>query len=233
MTNLLACSILRFDPATATRPTLQAYTVDLTHCRGKMVLDVLIALKATEDSLTFRRSCAEGVCGSCAMNINGKNRLACITPIRIFKHKKLTIRPLPGMPIIRDLVVDLSQFYEHYERIEPFLKTTTPPPKTERLQSKAQRKKLDGLYECILCACCTTACPSAWWNPDTFIGPAASLQAARFIADSRDEATEERYAQLSDANTLLRCRNIMNCVDVCPKGLNPTQAIGAVRRGLL
>ncbi len=195
-----------------------------------MVLDVLELLKQQEPSLSFRRSCREGVCGSDGMNMGGKNGLACITPINdVVKGGKLVLRPLPGLPVIRDLVVDMTQFYTQYEKIKPFLQNDTPAPEQERLQSPEQRSKLDGLYECILCACCSTSCPSFWWNPDKFLGPAALLQAYRFIADTRDTATEERLADLQDPFSVFRCHGIQNCVSVCPKGLNPTKAIGHIR----
>jgi succinate dehydrogenase / fumarate reductase iron-sulfur subunit len=197
-------------------------------------LDVLELLKAQDESLVYRRSCREGVCGSDGMNINGKNGLACIKPIsEAAKGGKLILRPLPGLPVIRDLVVDMTQFYDQYKKIEPYLQNDTPAPAIERLQSPADREKLDGLYECILCACCSTSCPSFWWNPDKFIGPAGLLQAYRFLADSRDLATEKRLSKLDDPFSVFRCHGIQNCVAVCPKGLNPTRAIGHIRNMLL
>ncbi len=229
----LKVSILRFNPEQDTRVSLQAFEITPAQCKGGMLLDALVSLKGQDDSLSFRRSCGEGVCGSCAMNINGKNGLACTTPLNRFIGKSVVLRPLPGMPIIRDLVVDLTQFYKQYERVNPFLQNTKEPLVTECLQSPTERAKLDGLYECILCACCTSGCPSSWWQPETFLGPAASLQAARFIFDSRDDAQASRLAQLEDNEALFRCRNIMNCVNVCPKNLNPTKAIGDLRRDLL
>ena len=199
-----------------------------------MVLDVLELLKEGDATVSYRRSCREGVCGSDGMNMNGKNGLACMTPIsEVVKSDKLTLRPLPGLPVIRDLVVDMEQFYNQYKKIDPFLINDELPPGKERLQSPEDREKLDGLYECILCACCSTSCPTFWWNPDKFIGPAGLLQAYRFLADSRDTATEERLLKLEDPFSIFRCRGIMNCVSVCPKNLNPTKAIGHIRNMLL
>ncbi|MDC6451075.1 succinate dehydrogenase iron-sulfur subunit, partial [Pseudomonadales bacterium] len=199
-----------------------------------MVLDVLELIKEIDPTVSYRRSCREGVCGSDGVNMNGKNGLACITPISdVAKRGKLSIKPLPGLPVIRDLVVDMEQFYDSYKKIQPYLINKDMPPEQERLQSPEEREKLDGLYECILCACCSTACPSFWWNPDKFIGPSGLLQAYRFLADSRDTATEERLANLEDPFSVFRCRGIMNCVNVCPKGLNPTRAIGHIRNMLL
>ncbi len=212
---------------------MQDYELD-TGGRDLMVLDALELLKAQDSTLSFRRSCREGVCGSDGLNMGGKNGLACITPIsEVEKNGKLVVRPLPGLPVIRDLVVDMSQFYAQYEKIKPYLINDTPAPAIERLQSPEERSKLDGLYECILCACCSTSCPSFWWNPDKFIGPAGLLQAYRFLADSRDTATEERLADLQDPFSVFRCHGIQNCVAVCPKGLNPTRAIGHIRNMLL
>jgi succinate dehydrogenase / fumarate reductase iron-sulfur subunit len=200
-----------------------------------MVLDVLELIKADYDgSVTYRRSCREGVCGSDGLNMNGKKGLACITPLsESIKGDKLVIRPLPGLPVIRDLVVDMSLFYAQYEKVQPYLQNPTPAPAIERLQSPEERAQLDGLYECILCACCSTSCPSFWWNPDRFVGPAGLLQAYRFLADSRDTATEDRLAKLDDPFSVFRCHGIQNCVNVCPKGLNPTKAIGHIRTMLL
>lgn len=194
----------------------------------KMLLDALLLLKAQDETLSFRRSCREGVCGSDAMNINGKNGLACITPLSSLKEP-IEIRPLPGMPVVRDLVVDLTQFYHQYRAIKPYLQNADPEPEIERLQTPQQRAELDGLYECILCACCSTACPSFWWNPDKFVGPAGLLQAYRFLADNRDQATDARLDYLEDPYRLFRCHTIMNCVDVCPKNLNPAKAIGEIK----
>ncbi|SHI14549.1 succinate dehydrogenase iron-sulfur subunit [Ferrimonas marina] len=229
----LDVSVYRYNPESDARPTMQDYTLDLPEGSDMMVLDVLLLLKEQDPSLSFRRSCREGVCGSDGINMNGKNGLACITPISTFKGKKLKIRPLPGMPVVRDLVVDLTQFYKQYEKIKPFLINDDKTPAREHLQSPEQRAKLDGLYECILCACCSTACPSFWWNPDKFVGPSGLLHAYRFLIDSRDTATDERLAELDDAFSVFRCHGIMNCVNVCPKGLNPTQAIGHIKSMLL
>ena len=202
--------------------------------RDIMVLELLNSLKESDPTISYRRSCREGVCGSDGMSINGKNGLACITPVsEVIKGNKLELRPLPGLPVVRDLVVDMTEFYEQYEKIKPFLQSDTPPPNQERLQSPSDRDKLDGLYECILCACCSTSCPSFWWNPDKFVGPAALLQAYRFIADTRDTRTEERLESLSDPFSVYRCHGIMNCVSVCPKGLNPNKAIGEIKSMLL
>lgn len=199
-----------------------------------MVLDVLELLKEKDPSVTYRRSCREGVCGSDGLNMNGKNGLACVTPLsEVVRRDRLVIKPLPGLPVIRDLVVDMELFYNQFEKVQPFLINDEQAPSKERLQSPEDREKLDGLYECILCACCSTSCPSFWWNPDKFIGPAGLLQAYRFIADSRDTATEERLAALEDPFSVFRCKGIMNCVSVCPKGLNPTKAIGHIRSMLL
>lgn len=227
-------SIFRFDPEKDHKPYMQDFELDIEQPGMVMVLDALLAIKNRQDeTLAFRRSCSEGVCGSDGVNINGKNRLACITPIRSISTSKIVIRPFPGMPVIRDLVVDMSQFYAQYGRAQPFLKNKQPPPAKERLQLPEQRDKLDGLYECILCGCCSSSCPSYWWNPDKFLGPAALLQACRFIVDSRDDQTRERLTQLNDAYSVFRCRGIMNCVDVCPKGLNPTKAISTIRSQML
>ena len=227
-------SIYRFNPETDDRPYMKDYTVEIPEGRDLMVLDVMALIKEQDPSVTYRRSCREGVCGSDGVNMNGKNGLACITPVsEVAKGGKLKLRPLPGLPVIRDLIVDMEQFYENYRRVEPYLQNDTLPPTKERLQSPEDREKLDGLYECILCACCSTSCPSFWWNPDKFIGPAGLLQAYRFIADSRDTATEERLSNLEDPFSVFRCRGIMNCVSVCPKGLNPTRAIGHIRTMLL
>ncbi len=224
-------SIYRYNPETDTKPRMQSY--DLPDDSGAvMLLDALNLLKQQDDSLTFRRSCREGVCGSDAMNINGRNGLACITPLRDLRQP-IEIRPLPGVPVVRDLIVDLSQFYAQYRAVKPWLINDEPQPEIERLQAPEDRDKLDGLYECILCACCTTACPSFWWNPDRFLGPAALLQAWRFLADSRDLAGGERLDDLEDPYKLFRCHTIMNCTDVCPKGLNPSKAIGHIKQMLM
>jgi succinate dehydrogenase / fumarate reductase iron-sulfur subunit len=226
-------SIYRYNPELNTGSTMQDYEINPEDFPGVMLLDALIHIKNTQDpSLSFRRSCGEGVCGSDGMNINGKNGLSCITLLKDL-NDSITIRPLPGMPIIRDLVVDLTNFYKQYEKAKPFLQNNKPIPAKERLQSPKNRAKLDGLYECILCACCTSSCPSYWWNPDKFMGPAALLQSARFILDSRDDSTINRLDNMNDSYSMFRCRSIMNCVDVCPKGLNPTQAIGNIRSKLI
>lgn len=225
-------SIYRFNSEIEKPPFMQDYEIDLKEHKASMLLDALKILKTQDESLSFRRSCGEGVCGSDAMNINGKNGLACITPLSILKDP-VVLKPLPGMPVIRDLIVDLTQFYEQYEKVKPYLQNHSSPPPKERLQSPEQRAKLDGLYECILCGCCTSSCPSYWWNPEKFLGPAANLQAARFILDSRDDATEERLSQLDDAYSVFRCRTIMNCAEVCPKNLNPSQAINNIRSKML
>ena len=223
--------IYRFDPEKDKKPYMQDYDLELENT-DRMLLDALVRIKALDDSLSLRRSCREGVCGSDAMNINGKNGLACITNLSDLREP-VEIRPLPGMPVIRDLVVDMSQFFKQYHSVNPYVVNDEPAPEKERLQSPEERAKLDGLYECILCACCSTSCPSFWWNPDKFIGPAGLLQAYRFLADSRDTATDERLANLDDPFSVFRCRGIMNCVNVCPKGLNPTRAIGHIRGMLL
>jgi len=227
-------SIYRYNPEKDDAPYMQDYEVELPAGKDLMVLDVLNLLKAQDPSISYRRSCREGVCGSDGMNMSGKNGLACITPVSAAaKNNKLVLRPLPGLPVVRDLVVDMGQFYKQYEKIKPFLINDTPAPAIERLQSPEEREKLDGLYECILCACCSTSCPSFWWNPDKFIGPAGLLHAYRFLIDSRDTATEERLNDLDDAFSVFRCHGIMNCVSVCPKGLNPTKAIGQIKSMLL
>ena len=231
---MLQVSLYRYNPETDEAPYMQDFSVE-TGGRDLMVLDVLELIKADHDgSVTYRRSCREGVCGSDGLNMNGKNGLACITPVsESVKGDKLVIRPLPGLPVIRDLVVDMSLFYAQYEKVQPYLQNPTPAPAIERLQSPEERAQLDGLYECILCACCSTSCPSFWWNPDRFVGPAGLLQAYRFLADSRDTATEDRLAKLDDPFSVFRCHGIQNCVNVCPKGLNPTKAIGHIRTMLL
>ena len=231
---MLKVSLYRYNPETDEAPFMQDFSVE-TDGRDLMVLDVLELIKAEHDgSVTYRRSCREGVCGSDGLNINGKNGLACITPLsETVKAGKLVIRPLPGLPVIRDLVVDMSLFYAQYEKVQPYLQNPTPAPAIERLQSPEERAQLDGLYECILCACCSSSCPSFWWNPDRFIGPAGLLQAYRFLADSRDTATEDRLSKLDDPFSVFRCHGIQNCVNVCPKGLNPTKAIGHIRTMLL
>lgn len=227
-------SIYRFDPEKDQAPRMQDYEFDLEKSGAVMVLDALKMIKAEQDeSLSFRRSCGEGVCGSDGMNINGKNGLACITPIRSISTDTIVLKPFPGMPVIRDLIVDMTQFFNQYQKAKPFLINNQEPPAKERLQSPEERAKLDGLYECILCGCCSSACPSYWWNPDKFMGPAALLQATRFIVDSRDTQTRERLTELDDAYSVFRCRSIMNCVEVCPKGLNPTEAISEIRTQMM
>jgi succinate dehydrogenase / fumarate reductase iron-sulfur subunit len=226
-------SIYRFNPETDEKPYMQDFDIDIKEHQCNMVLDVLLTIKNNYDeTLTLRRSCREGVCGSDGVNINGKNRLACTTHLSSLKEP-IVVRPLPGLPVVRDLVVDMTQFYDQYNKAKPYLQNDKPAPATERLQSPAERAKLDGLYECILCACCTSACPSYWWNPDKYMGPAALLQSYRFIADSRDTATAERLADLTDPFSVFRCRGIMNCVDVCPKDLNPLEAINNIKEKML
>lgn len=227
-------SVYRYNPETDLKPYMQEVEIELPEGKDLMVLDVLQLVKNEDPSVAYRRSCREGVCGSDGMNINGVNGLACITPVSsVIKNNKLILRPLPGLPVIRDLVVDMGAFYKQYEKIKPYLQNDEPAPAIERLQSPEERAKLDGLYECILCACCSTNCPSFWWNPDKFIGPAGLLQAYRFLADSRDTYTDKRLADLEDPFSVFRCRGIMNCVAVCPKGLNPTRAIGHIRSMLM
>ncbi|WP_458095890.1 succinate dehydrogenase iron-sulfur subunit [Roseomonas sp. WA12] len=228
-TNVRSFKIYRWDPDTGENPRMDTYELDLDKC-GPMVLDALIQIKNTVDTtLTFRRSCREGICGSCSMNIDGLNTLACLKPIEDVVGD-VRINPLPHMPVVKDLVPDLSQIYAQLTSIQPWLKSdTAPPPDSERLQSKEERAKLDGLWECILCFCCTTACPSYWWNGDRYLGPAVLLQAYRWIADSRDEATGDRLDQLQDPFRLYRCHTIMNCSRTCPKGLNPAEAIGNIK----
>jgi succinate dehydrogenase / fumarate reductase, iron-sulfur subunit len=199
---------------------------------GMMLLEALLKLKEQDESLAFRRSCGEGVCGSDALNVNGRNCLACVTLLADLSEP-IVVRPLPGQPVIRDLIVDQTPFFKQYKAVRPWLEVKDPEPEMEYLQSPAQREKLDGLYECILCACCSTSCPSFWWNPDKFLGPAALLQAYRFVCDSRDQYSVERLAELDDPYKLFRCHTIMNCVEVCPKGLNPTRAIGKLKELML
>jgi succinate dehydrogenase / fumarate reductase iron-sulfur subunit len=231
-TRTVRFEIYRYDPEKDAQPYMQSVQVTLQPT-DRMLLDALLRIKAeVDDSLSLRRSCREGVCGSDAMNINGKNGLACVTNMRDLKEP-IVLRPIPGLPVIRDLIVDMSQFFKQYESVKPYLINEEPAPERERLQSPAEREELNGLYECILCACCSTACPSFWWNPDKFVGPAGLLQAYRFIADSRDQATNERLDNLNDPYRLFRCHTIMNCVDVCPKNLNPTLAIGKIKELLV
>ena len=223
--------VYRYDPDSGENPRYDIFEVDLDST-GPMVLDALIKMKSEQDpSLTFRRSCREGICGSCSMNMNGKNGLACTTAIEDYKGD-IRITPLPHMDVVKDLVPDFTHFFAQYASIEPWLKTKTPTPSGERLQSPEDRAKLDGLYECILCACCSSSCPSYWWNSDRFLGPAILLQAYRWLADSRDELTGERLDQLEDPFRLYRCHTIMNCANVCPKGLNPAKAIAETKKML-
>ena len=222
-------SIYRFDPEREQSPHMQTFELDDNQLdKEMMLLDALLLIKSQDETLSFRRSCGEGVCGSDGMNVNGRNMLACITPLFSLKTP-VVINPMPGLPVIRDLIVDMEQFYKQYRSVKPYLVNKDPEPEVEHLQSPAERDKLDGLYECILCGCCSTSCPSFWWNPDKFLGPAALLQSWRFLADSRDQATDERLANLDGPFKLFRCHTIMNCVEVCPKGLNPTQAIGHIK----
>ncbi|WP_207537782.1 succinate dehydrogenase iron-sulfur subunit [Sabulicella rubraurantiaca] len=232
-TNVKAFKIYRWDPDTGENPRMDTYEVDMDKC-GPMVLDALIKIKNEIDStLTFRRSCREGICGSCSMNIDGLNTLACLKPIDEVKGE-VRVNPLPHMPVVKDLVPDLSQVYAQYRSIEPWLKSETPPPPDEeRRQSKDERAKVDGMWECILCFCCSTACPSYWWNGDRFLGPAVLLAAYRWIADSRDEATGQRLDNLEDPFRLYRCHTIMSCTRTCPKGLNPAAAIGKIKQLLV
>ncbi|WP_340148890.1 succinate dehydrogenase iron-sulfur subunit [uncultured Sneathiella sp.] len=228
-TNLKTFNVYRWSPDDDKNPAIDTYHVDLDTC-GPMILDGLIKIKNEIDpTLTFRRSCREGICGSCAMNINGTNTLACTTGMDEVDGD-INIYPLPHQPVVKDLVPDLTNFYAQYASIQPWLQAETPPPSKERLQSKEDREKLDGLYECILCACCSTSCPSYWWNSDRFLGPAILLQAYRWIIDSRDEHTGERLDNLEDPFRLYRCHTIMNCANTCPKGLNPAKAIAEIKK---
>jgi succinate dehydrogenase / fumarate reductase iron-sulfur subunit len=222
--------IFRFNPDTDAAPYLQDFAVDTP--RGTMLRDALLEVQRQDESFAFRHSCGEGVCGSDGMNVNGRNMLACITRVADLKEP-VTVRPLPGRPVIRDLVVDMSQFYQQYRAVRPYLVRKEPTPEVEVLQSPQERDKLDGLYECIMCACCSTSCPSFWWNPEQFHGPQALLTAWRFLADSRDQATDERLDALEGPYRLFRCHSVMNCVEACPKGLNPTRAIGHIKELML
>ena len=223
--------IYRYNPDEDKEPYMQEYHLENV-TPGIMLLDALLELKIQDETLSFRRSCREGVCGSDGMNINGVNGLACVTSLESIKEP-VTLRPMPGLPVIRDLIVDMNQFYNQYRRVEPYLTVHDPEPDVEYLQSPEDRDKLDGLYECIMCGCCSTSCPSFWWNPDEFLGPAALLQAWRFLADSRDQATEARLDNLEGPYKLFRCHTIMNCMNVCPKELNPTKAIGHIKQLML
>jgi succinate dehydrogenase / fumarate reductase iron-sulfur subunit len=216
------------------KPYMRDYELDIPIKSDPMLLTLLERLRVEQDvTIAYRRSCREGVCGSDGMNINGRNGLACITSLSNLNTDKIIIRPLPGFPVVRDLVVDMSQFYQQYERVEPYLQNDDNLPAKEQLQSPEERSQLDGLYECILCACCTSSCPSFWWNPEKFVGPAGLLQARRFLADSRDKATLRRLDKLKDPFSVFRCRSIMNCTNVCPKGLNPSHAIAEIRKHML
>lgn len=227
MAKQMKFSVYRFNPDVDKKPYMQDYNIELEDS-DQMLLDALLRIKDFDDTLSLRKSCREGVCGSDSMNINGKNGLACVTKLADLEEP-VVLRPMPGLPVIRDLVVDMTQFFEHYNSVKPYLVNNDPPPETERLQSPEDRAKLDGLYECILCGACTTSCPSFWWNPETFVGPAGLMQAYRFMADSRDHALEERLENLEAPERLYRCHNIMNCVDVCPKKLNPSLAIAKIK----
>ena len=223
--------IYRWNPDDQKNPRLDTFEVDIDEC-GPMVLDALISIKSEHDSsVSFRRSCREGICGSCSMNINGTNQLACTTPMDSIDGE-IRVYPLPHMEVIKDLIVDLSQFFAQYESVEPWLKSGNPPLAGERLQSIEERNRIDGAYECIMCACCSTSCPSYWWNPDRYLGPAVLLQAYRWLTDSRDDSRDERLDQLQDSFRLYRCHTIMNCTNACPKGLNPAKAIGEIKKML-
>ncbi|MBK1647761.1 succinate dehydrogenase iron-sulfur subunit [Rhabdochromatium marinum] len=222
--------VYRFNPERDTKPRMQSFEVATRP--GMMLREALLDIRALDESFGFRHSCGEGVCGSDGMNVNGVNCLACITPLADLTEP-VEVRPLPGRPVIRDLIVDMSQFYLQYKAVQPYLIRKEPLPEQEIPQTPAERDRLDGLYECILCGCCSTACPSFWWNPDKFHGPAALLQAWRFLADSRDQATDERLDALDGPYKLFRCHSIMNCVAVCPKELNPTKAIGHIKELML
>jgi len=230
--NIKKINVYRWDPEKNENPRLDTYEVDMDNC-GPMVLDALIKIKNEIDpTLTFRRSCREGVCGSCAMNIDGSNTLACTKSAKEVEGE-LNIYPLPHMPVIKDLVPNLKGLYKQYQSIEPWMQAETPSDGTEKRQSKEDRSKLDGLYECILCACCSTSCPSYWWNGDKYLGPAVLLQAYRWIIDSRDEERKKRLTKVADELKLFRCHTIMNCTNACPKGLNPAKAIGSIKRMLV
>lgn len=232
MAKKMKFSIYRYNPEKDAKPYFQDVVVEVGG-HDKKLLNALVKIKdELDDSLSFRRSCREGVCGSDAMNINGRNGLACLTDLADLKEP-VVLAPIPGLPVIRDLIVDMTQFFHQYNSIKPYVIDDRPMPERERLQSPEDRKELDGVIECILCACCSTSCPSFWWNPDKFLGPAALLHAYRFLADSRDQATNERLDNLNDPYRLFRCHTIMNCVDVCPKHLNPTKAIGKIKETML
>ncbi len=222
--------IYRYNPDTDAEPRMQDYEIETE--RGMMLRDALLAIKAQDESFSFRHSCGEGVCGSDGVNVNGVNKLACVTPLSELSDP-VAVRPLPGRPVVRDLVVDMSQFYAQYKKVDPWIKRNDPLPEQEIRQSPAERDQLDGLYECILCGCCSTSCPSFWWNPEKFLGPQALLTACRFLADSRDQAQSERLDALEGPYKLFRCHSIMSCVEVCPKNLNPTKAIGHIKQLML
>ena len=222
--------VYRYDPESGQRPRMQDYEVEAY--RGMMLRNALLDIKAQDETFAFRHSCGEGVCGSDGVNVNGRNMLACITRVADLKEP-VEVRPFPGRPVIRDLVVDMTQFYEQYKSVDPWLKRREPTPEQEIPQSPEERDKLDGLYECIMCGCCSTFCPSFWWNPEKFLGPQALLTAYRFLADSRDQAAAERMDALEGPYKLFRCHSIMNCVEVCPKKLNPTKAIGHIKEMML
>lgn len=231
--NMRKVHVYRYDPDTEENPRVDTFEVDMDNC-GKMVLDILNKIKNEVDStLTYRRSCREGVCGSCAMNVNGQNELSCIKNVKDLKDGDIHIYPLPHMKVVKDLVSDLKHIFAQYASIKPWLQTATPAPGKERLQSPEDRKKLDGLYECVLCFCCSTSCPSYWWNSDRYLGPAVLLQAERFLADSRDEMAGERLDDLEDPFKLYRCHTIMNCAKTCPKGLNPGKAIANIKKRMV
>jgi succinate dehydrogenase / fumarate reductase iron-sulfur subunit len=230
----LHLSLYRFDPEKDHRPYMSDYIIEMNDSGNMMVIDAIRKAQEQDSTVTFRRSCAQGVCGSDGVNMNGQNGLACITAVSdVAIGNKLEVRPLPGLPVIKDLIVDMKPFYDQYEKVKPFLdndeEVTTGH---ERLQSPQERDRLDGLYECVLCACCSTSCPSFWWNPEKFVGPAALLQAYRFIADTRDKQKTQRLKKLNDAFSVYRCHGIMNCTSVCPKGLNPSKAINEIKKEL-
>lgn len=229
---VMTFSIMRFNPEMDKKPYIQDYQLDIFMISGKMLLNALEVIREKHPDIGLRRSCGEGVCGSDGMNINGKNGLACVTQLKNLPDR-VVIRPLPGLPIIRDLIVDMKQFYAQYKKVKPYLLNDQEIPRKERLQSPADRAKLDGLYECVLCACCSSSCPSYWWNPDKFIGPAGLLWSYRFIVDSRDTQKKERLDAMKDPYSVFRCRTIMDCVTVCPKNLNPTKAIRQIRTEML
>lgn len=229
---VMTFSIYRYDPDKDKSPYMQDYSLDIATIKGKMLLNAIEALKEQDSTLSLRRSCGEGVCGSDGMNINGSNGLACITPLAKLPDR-VVLMPLPGFPVIRDLIVDMDQFFGQYTKVKPYLQNKDGVPETERLQTPEERAKLDGLYECILCACCTSSCPSYWWNPEDYLGPAALLTSYRFTVDSRDTEAKARVGDLQDSFSAFRCRTIGNCTTVCPKGLNPMKAIGNLRHEMI